>query len=191
MKKGLIVFLLVSIIAITVTALSIIILHKFNVYQANLRADKIEIGDNIDLKNEIQDNNKQELIYCDDEIGKLTIPDILLEDAPIKESTELSTLNQAIGHFTSTSIYSGNVGLASHNGGSNGDFFKNLKDIEIGSEIFYQTKYGTKRYIVQTKKIIEETDFSYLQETVDNRITLITCVAGQKEKRLCVQAMEN
>ena len=191
MKKGLIVFLLVSITAIIVTALSIIITHKFNVYQANLRADKIEIGDNKDLENEIQDNNKQELIHYDDEIGKLTIPDILLEDAPIKESTELNTLNQAIGHFTSTSIYSGNVGLASHNGGGNGDFFKNLKDIKIGSEIFYQTRYGTKRYIVQTKKIIEETDFSYLQETTDNRITLITCVAGQKEKRLCVQAIEN
>ena len=45
--------------------------------------------------------------------------------------------------------------------------------------------------MVETKTIIEETDFSYLKSTDDNRITLITCVSGQKEKRLCVQAVEN
>ena len=29
------------------------------------------------------------------------------------------------------------------------------------------------------------------RKTDDNRITLITCVAGQREKRLCVQAVES
>ena len=66
-----------------------------------------------------------------------------------------------------------------------------VKKIKIGSEIFYQTNYGTKRYIVTTKEVIDEEDWSYLQETEDNRITLITCVSGQKEKRLCVQAIES
>ena len=69
---------------------------------------------------------EQKVINYDDSIGTLTIPDLLLENVPIKESTELSTLENAIGHFTNTSIYSGNVGLASHNGGSKGDFFRNL-----------------------------------------------------------------
>ena len=39
--------------------------------------------------------------------------------------------------------------------------------------------------------IIDETDWSYLQETEDNRLTLITCVKGQSDKRLCVQAVES
>ena len=39
-------------------------------------------------------------------------------------------------------------------------------------------------------KVIEETDWSYLQETEDNRITLITCVANKPKNRLCVQAVE-
>ena len=61
----------------------------------------------------------------------------------------------------------------------------------MGDEIYYQTEYGTKRYIVETKSIINEEDWSYLQETEDNRITLINCVKGQPEKRLCVQAVES
>ena len=107
------------------------------------------------------------------------------------QSVELTTLKETIGHFPSTSIYEGNVGLASHNSGEQGDFFKNLKKIKIGSEIFYQTNYGTKRYVVTVKETIDENDWSYLQKTDDNRITLITCVAGQREKRLCVQAVES
>ncbi len=100
-------------------------------------------------------------------------------------------MSEAIGHFTNTSIYSGNVGLASHNSGSSGDFFRNLNKIKKGSEIYYETSYGTKRYVVDTIVEINEEDWSYLEEAQDNRITLINCVAGQKEKRLCVQAKES
>ena len=189
MKKGIKMFTLIAIIVIIALAISIFAYFKIRIYLANKKADNIEIVDTIE---QVTDTNTiQTQINYDDFLGYLTIPDILLEDAPIKESTELCTLSEAIGHFTSTSVYQGNVGLASHNSGGNGDYFKNLKNIDIGSEIYYQTKYGTKRYIVNTKTEIDETDFSYLQETEDNRITLITCVAGQKEKRLCVQAIEN
>ena len=164
---------------------------KYPVYKANKDAEQIEIGDNTDIDETPMENIEQDIIHYDDEIGTLTIPDILLENAPIRESVELSTLSQTIGHFPSTSVYAGNVGLASHNSGSQGDFFKNLKKIKIGSEIYYQTKFGTKRYVVTVKETIDENDWSYLQKTDDNRITLITCVAGQREKRLCVQAVES
>ena len=46
--------------------------------------------------------------------------------------------------------------LDSNNSGSQGDFFKSLKKIKIESEIFYQTNYGNKRYVV-TKEIISVT----------------------------------
>ena len=175
-------FLIAIILIAIITLIGVIFFAvKYPVYKANKDAESIQIGDNSDL----------DIIHYDDEIGTLTIPDILLDNAPIRESVELSTLSETIGHFPSTSIYEGNVGLASHNSGSQGDFFKNLKKIKIGSEIFYQTNYGTKRYVVTTKEIISEEDWSYLQGTEDNRITLITCVAGQKDKRLCVQAIES
>lgn len=185
-------FLIAIILIAIITLIGVIFFAvKYPVYKANKDAESIQIGDNSDLDDTPLENIEQDIIHYDDEIGTLTIPDILLDNAPIRESVELSTLSETIGHFPSTSIYEGNVGLASHNSGSQGDFFKNLKKIKIGSEIFYQTNYGTKRYVVTTKEIISEEDWSYLQETEDNRITLITCVAGQKDKRLCVQSIES
>ena len=185
-------FLIAIILIAIITLIGVIFFAvKYPVYKANKDAESIQIGDNSDLNDTPLENIEQDIIHYDDEIGTLTIPDILLDNAPIRESVELSTLSETIGHFPSTSIYEGNVGLASHNSGSQGDFFKNLKKIKIGSEIFYQTNYGTKRYVVTTKEVISEEDWSYLQETEDNRITLITCVAGQKDKRLCVQAIES
>lgn len=185
-------FLIAIILIAIITLIGVIFFAvKYPVYKANKDAESIQIGDNSDLDDTPLENIEQDIIHYDDEIGTLTIPDILLDNAPIREGVELSTLSETIGHFPSTSIYEGNVGLASHNSGSQGDFFKNLKKIKIESEIFYQTNYGTKRYVVTTKKIINEEDWSYLQETEDNRITLITCVAGQKDKRLCVQAIES
>ena len=181
-------FLIAIIVIAIITLIGVIFFAiKYPVYKANKDADNIEIGDNIDLEDTPLENIEQNIIHYDDEIGTLT----LLDNVPIRESVELSTLSQTIGHFPSTSIYEGNIGLASHNSGNQGDFFKNLKKIKVGSEIYYQTNYGTKRYVVTTKEIIDEEDWSYLQETEDNRITLITCVAGQKEKRLCVQAIES
>lgn len=185
-------FLIAIILIAIITLIGVIFFAvKYPVYKANKDAESIQIGDNSDLDDTPLENIEQDIIHYDDEIGTLTIPDILLDNAPIRESVELSTLSETIGHFPSTSIYEGNVGLASHNSCSQGDFFKNLKKIKIGSEIFYQTNYGTKRYVVTTKEVISEEDWSYLQETEDNRITLITCVAGQKDKRLCVQAIES
>lgn len=185
-------FLIAIIIIAIITLIGVIFIAvKYPVYKANKDAENIEIGDNIDLEDTPLENIEQSIIHYDDEIGTLTIPDILLDNAPIRESVELSTLAKTIGHFPSTSIYEGNVGLASHNSGNEGDFFKNLKKIKIGSEIYYQTNYGTKRYVVAVKEIIDEENWDYLKATEDNRITLITCVAGQKEKRLCVQAIES
>ena len=184
---------LIAIIIVGIITLAGVIFFavKYPYIKANKNAESIEIGDNTDVEDTPLENIEQDIIHYDDEIGTLTIPDILLDNAPIRESVELSTLSQTIGHFPSTSIYEGNVGLASHNSGNQGDFFKNLKNIKVGSEIFYQTNYGTKRYVVTVKEIISEEDWSYLKETEDNRITLITCVKGQKDKRLCVQAVES
>ena len=47
-------------------------------------------------------------------------------------------------------------------------------------------KEETKPEVKEGAKEIEETDFSVLEPTKDNRITLITCIANQRAKRLCV-----
>jgi len=38
-------------------------------------------------------------------------------------------------------------------------------------------------------RVIADTDWSYLQGTADNRITLTTCLENQPTKRICVQAV--
>lgn len=70
------------------------------------------------------------------------------------------------------------------------NYFGKLKDLQIGDEIIYKTKYGTKKYKVHIKTIIKDTDWSYLRNTEDNRITLITCVENKPELRRCIQALE-
>lgn len=189
MNKGVKICLIVIPLVLLTIIMSVFLIQKYKIFSANKKAnDTIVVGDNKEIQ-DLEPIEQKEIKY-DDSIGTLTIPDILLDNIPIKESVELSTLSEAVGHFTNTSLYTGNVGLASHNGGTSGDYFRNLGKIKKGSEIYYQTNYGVRRYVVQTIVLIDETDWSYLQETEDNRITLITCVKGKKEKRLCVQAVE-
>lgn len=120
---------------------------------------------------------------------RLQIPKINL-DVHIQEGTSATVLLQAVGHFEETSKWKGNVGLAGHNRGYQCNFFERIKELKIGDKIIYLTKNGKKEYQVQTNKIILETDWSYLQKTKDNRITLITCEENRKEYRRCIQAVE-
>lgn len=108
----------------------------------------------------------------------------------IEEGTTDKVLLKAVGHFEETSKWNGNVGLAGHNRGYKCNFFQKIKNLKIGDEIIYCTKEGKRVYKVQTNKVILETDWSYLQETKDNRITLITCEENRGEYRRCVQAMQ-
>ena len=63
-------------------------------------------------------------------------------------------------------------------------------DLEIGDTITYSTVYGTRTYAVILVKTISDSDWSYLQATADNRITITTCLADRPSKRVCVQAVE-
>ena len=66
---------------------------------------------------------------------------------------------------------------------------KNSGPYELTIDIIFKSKEDFN--MICEKKIINEEDWSYLGATEDNRITLITCVTGQKDKRLCVQAIES
>ena len=79
--------------------------------------------------------------------------------------------------------------LFGHNRGSHA-YFAKLKNVKIGDIVEYKTAIGTKTYQVTFVGSISYTDYSYLNEMGDNRITLITCIANQPSLRLCVQAVE-
>ncbi len=128
------------------------------------------------------------LYAADGSIGKLKIP-VLNFSVKVYETESLESLAKGAGHFKSTSCWEGNVGICGHNRGVTNHFGK-LHTLEKGDQIEYTTKLGTKTYQVVSVVKIDETDFSYLQRTSDNRITLITCVNNQSQKRWCVQAVE-
>lgn len=56
------------------------------------------------------------------------------------------------------------------------------------NNLFYRK--GQRKYKVSLNKVIKETDWTYIQNTKDNRLTLITCEMNKKEYRRCVQAVE-
>ena len=108
----------------------------------------------------------------------------------IAEGTDKEILDYFVGHFEESPKQLGNVCLAAHNRGYNVNYFADIKNLNIGDEIYYTFNNITKKYEVVLKTIIEETDWSNLKNTKENKITLITCVENEPEFRRCVQAIE-
>lgn len=120
---------------------------------------------------------------------RIKIPKINV-DAPIAEGTSQEALRRTVGHFENTDTWKGNVALAGHNRGYRCNFFQDIKKMQKGDLIIYSTEKGVRKYEVVVNTVIEETDWSYIENTKDNRITLITCETGKKEYRRCIQAVE-
>ncbi len=120
---------------------------------------------------------------------RILIPKINL-DAPILEGTSKEVLRRGVGHFTTTSKWNGNVVLAGHNRGYKYNFFQEIKRLERGDTIEYQTEQGTRTYEVIGKRKIKETDLSCLENTKENQLKLITCLENMPEYRICIQAKE-
>lgn len=120
---------------------------------------------------------------------KIEIPVISLS-AEISEGTTTDVMNKYVGHFTNTSKTNGNIGLAAHNRGYPVNYFQNIKKLKKGDEIYYQYDNYKKTYIVYKILIIGDTDWSKLEQSEDNIITLITCVENEPLYRRCIQATE-
>ena len=130
-----------------------------------------------------------------DIIGVLNIPKLNVE-APIKEGTSQEVMKTSIGHFSESDFWNGNVSLASHNSGTSMHFFQNLNKLSINDEIIYKTQLGERKYKVQSINNIDDTDWSMVKkndsgdDNKKNTITLITCINGKPDKRLCVRGIE-
>ena len=120
---------------------------------------------------------------------KLMIPKISLE-AEVSEGTRKEVMDKFVGHFEETTKTSGNVGLAAHNRGYPINYFADIKKLKEGDEIIYKYFEFEKTYLVTENKIIEDIDWEPLENTKENKITLITCVENEPEYRRCIQAIE-
>lgn len=122
-------------------------------------------------------------------VGRISIPAIGISRYYVWEGETSSSMKKGVAHFSSTSVWDGNVGICGHNRGAT-YVIGAIKDLEIGDKITYTTSEGTRTYAVETVANIRNDDWSYLEATSDNRITLITCVKNDSEHRWCVQAVE-
>ncbi len=124
----------------------------------------------------------------DGSIGTVKIPSLDI-NMKVWEGETNASMKKGLGHYSSTSAWDGNVGVCGHNRGAK-YVIGGIKDLETGDTITYTTVHGTRTYSVVSVKTISNSDWSYLQATSDNRITLTTCLADHPEKRICVQAVE-
>ena len=122
-------------------------------------------------------------------IGRISIPAIGVKNYYLWQGETASSMKKGLRHFTSTSVWDGNVGMCGHNRGARYNI-GGIKKLEAGDKITYTTSEGTRTYRVETVKTISSTDWSYLEPTSDNRLTIITCVAGDYSRRWCLQAVE-
>lgn len=180
---------------------------KFPNILGNKATIKVQMNDSSIYQNEAKDEG---LAYNDSNIVKdittannemqnnsnittkewyLEIPRIFLE-AEIAEGTSKEVMDVAIGHFEESAKTNGNVCLAAHNRGYLVNYFENLKLLKKGDIIYYRCKEFTKEYVVTENNIIEDTDWTYLENTEENTITLITCIENEPEYRRCVRGVE-
>lgn len=130
-----------------------------------------------------------QLLQSDGSIGTVSIARVGLY-AKVYEGATTGSMAKGAGHYTGSGCWTGNIGLFGHNRGSGVDYFAELKNVKVGDIVTYKTNQGTKTYEVKVVSNISSTDYSYLNEMGDNRITLITCIKNQPSLRLCVQAVE-
>ena len=140
-----------------------------------------------------EDNISEDENFEEDDIREefdwyLEIPEIDLY-APIEEGTNEEILNKSVGHFEDTSRIDGNCGFAAHNRGYRVNYFARIKELEKGDIIYYYVDGQKYKYRINNILIIYETDWSILENTDENIITLITCVENREEYRLCVQGI--
>ena len=188
-KKAIITSTIIILVIVAIIATFFIVRHFIN----KSKIDTVtEIYSDDDVQERL-DNNETDatsnlLLQIDGEtvLGVIKIDKIGYEGL-IYEGTSLDTLKKGVGHFENSPYLNGNVCLAAHN---TNEYWAKLHTLENGDKITYISFLGTKEYQVTNVTKISETDWTLLQNSDENILTLITCVKGDKPKRLCVQAIE-
>lgn len=184
MKKVFIVFFVFMLVIS-----SVLVYYFYNYSNKLIDISKIKTDSN--YENVVYENIISDEEYSSEEdfLGILEIQKIGLK-AIIKEGSSSEVLKKYIGHIEETSKYDGNIGLAAHNRGNEYSYFARLNELKKGDIITYKTKFYERQYEVDNIQAIFETDWSKLENTEENKLTMITCISNKRNQRLCVQAVE-
>lgn len=119
----------------------------------------------------------QDFLLSNGAVGKISIPAIGVKNYYLWEGETTASMKKGLGHFTSTSVWNGNVAVCGHNRGAK-YVIGSIKDLDVGDKITYTTSMGTRTYLVETVTKISSSDWSYLSSTTDNRMTLLSGASG-------------
>lgn len=123
-----------------------------------------------------------------DKFAELTIESLNKKDEAVFNCDDYSQLKYGWGHslFTRYPGEGGKIVLAGHSMAN-----KNLYDIKIGVEIALKTNYGTFRYNVTQKELVDKDDQSIMKaDDSKEQLLLYSCyplnTVGAKSQRLIV-----
>ena len=111
-------------------------------------------------------------------IGTLEFP-TLNQKFKVADGISENNLNSYIGHIDTTPLFKGNVGMITNN---------SLNGLNKNDEIKYNFSFGEKTYIVEDIFEINDKYYNYLDDTEDNRLTLI--IFAENAINLCIKAKE-
>jgi sortase A len=130
------------------------------------------------------------IVHQGSAIGDLSIPRIALA-AVVLHGSDAQTLRRGPGHLEDTPLpgQGGNVVIAGHRD----SFFRRLRDVTIGDDVFINTTEGQFHYRVTSMHVVKAQDLSVLDQTGEAILTLITCypfwVLGPAPDRFVVRAV--
>ncbi len=119
----------------------------------------------------------------------LRIPKLTLE-VPVYGDTSDLNLDRGAGRIpgTATLEQAGNIGIAAHRDG----FFRKLKDVELGMDIYLEHGGRVQRYQITEISIVTPQENAVLAPTARPSVTLVTCYpfyfVGSAPKRFIVRA---
>jgi sortase A len=122
-------------------------------------------------------------------IARLSIPRLAMSAVVLHGSDE-ATLLRGPGHIPGTAVpgNAGNAAIAGHRD----TFFRALRDIAVGDDVYVDTGDGRVHYRVTATRVVGPREVSVLAPTADTTLTLITCypfwVLGPAPDRFIVRA---
>ncbi len=122
-------------------------------------------------------------------IGRLVIERLHLR-AVVREGTDDSTLDLALGHIPGTALpgRNGNVAIAGHRD----TLFRCLRDIARGDTVVLETARGKYTYRVDRIGVVQPRDVSVLNAGQYPALTMVTCYpfryVGPAPERMIVKA---
>jgi sortase A len=124
-----------------------------------------------------------------DAIASLSIPRVDLS-AVVLHGSDARTLRRGPGHLEDSALpgEAGNMVIAGHRD----SFFRPLRDVRLGDDIFVATPGERFQYRVTSLDVVDAHDLSVLESTEQATLTLITCypfwVLGHAPDRFIVRA---